>query len=52
MKNPRLATEKTFYLSQRPQAPWASEAKTIRDDLEQVKSFGIEIADENKSYKD
>lgn len=27
-------------------------AKTIRDDLEQVKSFGIEIADENKSYKD
>ena len=26
-------------------------AKTIRDDLKQVKSFGIEIADENKDYK-
>ena len=26
-------------------------AKTIRDDLEQVKSYGIKIADENKSYK-
>ena len=26
-------------------------AKTIRDDLEQVKSYGIKIADENKSYE-
>lgn len=27
-------------------------AKTIRDNLEQVKSFGIEIADENEDYRD
>ena len=27
-------------------------AKTIRDDLEQVKSYGIEIADESKDYSD
>ena len=27
-------------------------AKTIRDDIEQVKSFGIEIADEEKDYRD
>ena len=27
-------------------------AKTIRDNIEQVKSLGIEIADENKDYKD
>ncbi len=27
-------------------------AKTIRDDLNQVKAIGIEIADENKEYKD
>ena len=27
-------------------------AKTIRDDLKQVKSFGIEIADENEDYRD
>ena len=26
-------------------------AKTIRDDLNQVKSYGIEIADDNKDYK-
>ena len=26
-------------------------AKTIRDNLEQVKSYGIKIADENKSYE-
>ena len=27
-------------------------AKTIRDNIEQVKSFGIEIADKNKEYND
>lgn len=27
-------------------------AKTIRDNIEQVKSYGIEIADENKDYTD
>lgn len=27
-------------------------AKTIRDNLEQVKSYGIKIADKNESYKD
>ena len=27
-------------------------AKTIRDDLEQVKAIGIEIADETHDYKD
>jgi uncharacterized protein (DUF1786 family) len=27
-------------------------ARTIRDNLEQVKSYGIEIADEDKSYQD
>ena len=27
-------------------------AKTIRDDIEQVKTFGIEIADEEKDYRD
>ena len=26
-------------------------AKTIRDNLEQVKSFGIKIADESKKYR-
>ena len=27
-------------------------AKTIRDNINQVKSYGIEIADKNKNYKD
>ena len=27
-------------------------AKTIRDDIEQVKTFGIEIADDEKDYRD